>query len=420
MNYINHSTPKHISVISMRASEILDLYAKGKRNFTGVNLKGQCFRRKDLSGANFSEADIRGTNFQGAILEGTKFTEAKAGLQKRGHLQLILISWLIAAICGFFWGLVGYYLALMLVTDVTRFKIIAALIITILSLIYGRFYRQRVGGLPLVLSLISGQTISFILAILISLSLSLLTGIILVFQAALAAVAVVNLTLPIALIVGIFGTCFTAYLAWLSLEESRETITKSLAIAFLASKGTNFGGANLKEADFTAAQLKATDLRAKDFTRTRFYLVSGIERARWEKTILADTATRNLLVTGQGENKTYIGYNFRGLNLDGVNLKNANLTRANFSEANLAQANLEGANLAHTNVMRANLQGATLTGACIEAWKIAENTNLEGVDCDYIYLVESERERRPCQGKFAAGEFRQLALEQRKLYINET
>jgi len=346
----------------MRASEILDLYAKGKRNFTGVNLKGQCFRRKDLSGANFSEADIRGTNFQGAILEGTKFTQAKAGLQKRGHLQLILISWLIAAICGFFWGLVGYYLALMLVTNVTGFKIIAALIITILS----------------------------------------------------------NLTLPIALIVGIFGTCFTAYLAWLSLEESRETITKSLAIAFLASKGTNFGGANLKEADFTAAQLKATDLRAKDFTRTRFYLVSGIERARWEKTILADTATRNLLVTGQGENKTYIGYNFRGLNLYRVNLKNANLTRANFSEANLAQANLEGANLAHTNVMRANLQGATLTGACIEAWKIAENTNLEGVDCDYIYLVESERERRPCQGKFAAGEFRQLALEQRKLYINET
>ncbi|GEA26869.1 hypothetical protein MiAbW_01429 [Microcystis aeruginosa NIES-4325] len=401
----------------MRASEILDLYAKGKRNFTGVNLKGQCFRRKDLSGANFSEADIHGTNFQGAILEGTKFTQAKAGLQKRGHLQLILISWLIAAICGFFWGLAGYYLALMLVTDVMEFKIIAALIITILSLIYGIFYRQRVGGLPLVLSLISGQTISFILAILISLTLSLLTVIILVDQ---ASVAVVNLTLPIALIVGIFGTCFTAYMAWLSLEESRETITKSLAIAFLVSKGTNFGGANLKEADFTAAQLKATDLRAKDFTRTRFYLVSGIERARWEKTILADTATRNLLVTGQGENKTYIGYNFRGLNLCRVNLKNANLTRANFSEANLAQANLEGANLAHTNVMRANLQGATLTGACIEAWKIAENTNLEGVDCDYIYLVESERERRPCQGKFAAGEFQQLALEQRKLYINGT
>ena len=399
----------------MKASEVLDLYAKGKRNFTGVKLKGQCFHGKNLSGANFSQADLRGTNFQGAILEGTKFTEARAGLLKRGRLQLILISWLIAAICGCLWGLAGYYLALMLVKDVTEFKIIGAVIITILSLIYGIFYRQRVGGLPLVLSLISGQAISFIIAIFISLTLTLLTVIILAFQGSLAGIAAVN----IALIVGVCGTLFTAYLAWLSLEESRETMAKSIAIAFLASQGTNFCGANLKEADFTGAQLKATDLRAKDLTRTRFYLVSGIERARWEKTILDEVAMRNLLVTGQGENKAYIGYNFRGLNLYGFNFKNANLTRANFSEANLAYANLEGANLAHSNVMRANLQGATLTGACIEAWKIAENTNLEGVDCDYIYLVECDQERRPREGEFGEGEFRQLALEQRKLYINE-
>ncbi|NCR75368.1 MAG: hypothetical protein GPI92_07115 [Microcystis aeruginosa K13-06] len=403
----------------MKASEVLDLYAKGKRNFTGVKLKGQCFHGKNLSGANFSKADLRGTNFQGAILEGTKFTEVRAGLLKRRRLQLILISWLIAAVCGFVWGLAGYYLALMLVTDVTKFKIIGAGIITILSLIYGIFYRQRVGGLPLVLSLIAGQAISFTLAIFIGLTLTLLTVIILAFQGALAGIAAVNVTFSIALMVGVCGTLFTAYLAWLSLEESRETITKSMAIAFLASKGTNFFGANLQEADFTGAQLKATDLRAKDLTRTRFYLVSGIEGARWEKTILDEVAMRNLLVTGQGENKAYIGYNFRALNLSGVNFKNANLTRANFSEANLAYANLEGANLAHSNVMRANLQGATLTGACIEAWKIAENTNLEGVDCDYIYLVECERERRPREGEFGEGEFRQLALEQRKLYIDE-
>jgi uncharacterized protein YjbI with pentapeptide repeats len=85
---------KNISVISLRANEALDLCTKGKWNFTGVKLKGQYYHGKNLSGANFSEAYLRSADFRNAILEGTKFTGAKAGLQKRSRLQLILISWL--------------------------------------------------------------------------------------------------------------------------------------------------------------------------------------------------------------------------------------------------------------------------------------------------------------------------------------
>lgn len=52
----------------MKATEVLNRYAKGERDFRGANLRGQNFRGQDLSGADFSEADIRGTNFTNAVL----------------------------------------------------------------------------------------------------------------------------------------------------------------------------------------------------------------------------------------------------------------------------------------------------------------------------------------------------------------
>jgi len=92
-------------------------------------------------------------------------------------------------------------------------------------------------------------------------------------------------------------------------------------------------------------------------------------------------------------NSCLIDANLRGTNLFGAVLKNADLRSSNFSEAHAIGADFGGANL---------------TGACIASWNIDNDTNLSNVICEYIYLKEGFKDRRPRSGKFSSGEFTTL------------
>ncbi|MEH2240798.1 pentapeptide repeat-containing protein [Nostoc sp.] len=91
----------------MKASKILERYASGERNFPKVILRGCSFKGQDLTGVNFSDADIRGADFSGAILVGANFSHAKAGLQRRWAIFLVLVSWVLMCLSGFLSAFAG-------------------------------------------------------------------------------------------------------------------------------------------------------------------------------------------------------------------------------------------------------------------------------------------------------------------------
>ncbi|NEQ86291.1 MAG: pentapeptide repeat-containing protein, partial [Moorea sp. SIO2I5] len=176
-------------------------------------------------------------------------------------------------------------------------------------------------------------------------------------------------------------------IAWGALgEDNNFTLVREISIALVATRGTSFYNVDLTNADFTGAILKSTDLREVTLTHTCWQNTIKLDQARPGKTILADTAVRELLVSGNGYNKSYSDCNLSGANLRGANLNYANLKQADLREATLEEANLEWANLTEANCVGTNFTHAYFTGACLEAWNIDSTTTLTNVDCRFVYL----------------------------------
>ena len=346
------------------------------------NLRGANLSKKDLAGADFTNADIRSTNFTGANLRGAKFCRAKAGLQRRWAILLVVASWLLALISGFFSVFFSGFVSLIFDSPSFDESVAAA---------------GAAAGVGAV-ALAGAAAVAVALAF------------------AFAGAGAGDVAVAFAFAVAFAITLLCVYIAWQALKGNEKyALIRNIAIAFAAWGGTSFRGADLTDADFEEARLKSTDLRKAILTRTYWRSAQKLDLARPGNSYLSNAQVRELVKTGEGQGKNFDRINLRGINLRDANLQDTSFIGSDLSRANLQNADLSRAKLVQTLLEGANLTGATLTGAYIEDWGISSSTKLFQLKCDYIFLKLPTKEapdpdRRPADTKrnFKPGEFASL------------
>lgn len=376
-------------------------------NFSRKNFRGRNFYGQNLAGANFSYADIRGANFTKANLKGANFSHAQAGVQHSWAIFLVFVSCLVSGLAGFFWAFNGYLVSQIfngssLNNQISGWTALIALI-SFSWLIMHRGIEAKAfiravtfaGVLAGVLTLVG----AFAAAVAIG---SAVAGAVAFAVAGAFAVAFAIAFTVAFVIAGAFtfifagafagfvataGILFSIYIARKAIKGSNKySLIRNLAIVFTAIGSTSFRGADLTDADFTAAMLKGTDFRNAILTNTIWHNAKMLDYVRPGSTYLQTRQVRKLLVTGQGQEKNFDGQNLRGINLHKANLANASLIGTDLREANLQAAYLSGAKLKQTQLDGTDLTGATLTGAYIEDWRISRETKLHDVNCEYVFM----------------------------------
>ena len=456
----------------MRAEEVLRRYATGERNFQGEDLRGQNFSQRNLADADFSGADIRGTNFAGAVLRQACFRHAIAGLQRRWILMQWLAVFLISGLTGILQGFLGYSISVYffpsrtadydwssLASDVVvavcclvvllgacvaiarqgftirAFSAISMLVavagsIAVLGAILGTGKVAVAGSAIVAVAVAVTGSVAVAVAVAIAglvaipIIAAIASSIAVLVAIAIASAVTLKVSGEVAsIIAGVVAGLGSFLSIGLGIYIARQVtsgkpkfaVIRSFFLALATWGGTRFEKADLTQADFTGAILKSTNFRQSILSRVGWRNVKGLERSLLGNSILADATVRDLLITGNGYKKTYVDANLQEANLNGFNLQEANLKWANLSNATLQQANLKDANLREVLAIGTDLTNAYLTGACLEAWNIDAKTKLSGVDCQYVFLLETpdslgSRERRPHDPDrvFAPGDFEKL------------
>ena len=159
-------------------------------------------------------------------------------------------------------------------------------------------------------------------------------------------------------------------------------------------RGANLYGANLYGAKLSGANLSGAYLLGANLSGA---ILSG---AYLSGAILSGAYLIGAYLSGA---KLY-GAKLYGAKLYGAKLYGANLSGADCHKTTIIKANLTDAILFNTNLSDAKIHDSILTGIVFER-TVTFGWELENIECDYIYLDISRKERIPKEGNFEKGEF---------------
>lgn len=432
-------------------------------DFSNQNLRGRSFKYQNLEGANFSYADIRGANFTGANLKGANFSHATAGLSYYWKIKLLIFSYLISILSGFFSTTAGITAVKRLSSsNIETFRFLPSVIILAVSIVFliTLFSKKltpnsktTIANLIAIILALTGSLVgatSGLIAVIevganvsslaligiaiIVLSQALTTGISLtrfvagvvagsgsgylvvilaVSGAVLGALIIDKDFLPMSVIIAALAALLGNYCGQGALAENPTwAFTRTVGIYLTSQAGTNFHSADLTDANFTHATLKTTNLTGATLTRTCYLQTKKLNFANVQKTYLENLQIRKLLISGIGETQNFDNFSLEGINFQGAKLADATFIGAKLNYANLQDADLSRAKLVQTQLDGTNFTGATLTGAFVEDWGITTDTKFDEVRCEYVYMRLPTKDnpdphRKPDnrQEVFADGEF---------------
>ena len=374
-----------------------------------------------LCNANFSNADIRGKKFKKLILESANFSNTKAGLTRHARILLLICCCLAQVIAGVVAAQGGEltFSAWRFQSQLTT-KLISTPLFIVLLLVY-LIVTTQFGFTKGLLAGMGAAVVSLVLALILTKNFYLITYI---FFFGIGSLALVSIglfvstvstiifiiacknrliTISINLILFLVGSTTTlkaesslvavitaalgSYIACKALVGNQifKWILDS-AVSVMAIGGTSFRGANLTNVDFTNASLRNSDFRNAVLEGVYWFNVTGLDHACFGGGYIQYRQVRQLVVTLNGQAQNFDGLNLEGVNLQGAKLQDASFIGANLNHANLRNANLSRAILKQAQLDGVDLTGAILTGACIEDWGITGTTQLEGVQCDYVFM----------------------------------